>query len=58
MFAVFLRQSNVLAFKNEQVYVEKSYEERERESSVCLIKRETMYNEKRECVLIKRYCVG
>jgi hypothetical protein len=31
MFAVFLRQSNVLAFKNEQVYVEKSYEERERE---------------------------
>ena len=47
-----------MAFKNEQVYVEKSCEERERESSVCLIKRETMYNEKRECVLIKRYCVG
>ena len=47
-----------MAFKKEQVCVEKSCEERERESSVCLIKRETMYNEKRECVLIKRYCVG
>jgi hypothetical protein len=31
---------------------------KERESSVCLIKRETTYNEKRVCVLIKRYCVG